>query len=142
MVSRVTFIAYQSLSDWMKFAWLIVPHAFLLGSLALVLRYRLVSRRDAAAGLGTAAYTGLPDEKGDPRIHACGKADEVTARIPRAALPTWIDTSKAANFEPASEIFEAQRPWRSRSVACYVKPDLGLRQLRGGQGEASASGGR
>ena len=39
------FDTYQSLSDWMKFAWLIVPPIFLLGLIALIMRYRLASKR-------------------------------------------------------------------------------------------------
>lgn len=36
---------YQSLSDWMKALWLIVPPTFLLGFLALILWFRLASKR-------------------------------------------------------------------------------------------------
>jgi len=39
------FDTYQSLSDGMKFAWLIVPPAFLLGLIALIMRFRLDSKR-------------------------------------------------------------------------------------------------
>jgi len=39
------FDTYQSLSDWIKLAWLIVPPAFVLGLLALVLHYRLAAKR-------------------------------------------------------------------------------------------------
>jgi len=34
------FDTYQSLSDWMKFAWLIVPPIFLLGLIALIRKER------------------------------------------------------------------------------------------------------
>ena len=40
------FDTYQSLSDWMKFAWLIVPPAFVLGLVALVLHFRAVGGRN------------------------------------------------------------------------------------------------
>jgi len=40
------FDTYQSLSDWMKFAWLIVPPAFVLGLVALVLHFRTVGGRN------------------------------------------------------------------------------------------------
>ena len=33
------FDTYQSLPDWMKALWLIVPPAFLLGLIALIMRY-------------------------------------------------------------------------------------------------------
>ncbi|WP_156892533.1 hypothetical protein [Salaquimonas pukyongi] len=39
------FDTYQSLSDWMKFAWLIVPPAFLPGLVALVLHFRMGGAR-------------------------------------------------------------------------------------------------
>jgi len=39
------FDTYQSLSDWVKIAWLVVPPAFVLGLLALVLHYRLAAKR-------------------------------------------------------------------------------------------------
>ena len=42
---RDLFDTYQSLSDWMKLAWLVVPPAFLLGLVALILRYRRDGRR-------------------------------------------------------------------------------------------------
>jgi len=35
------FDTYQSLSDWIKFLWLIIPPSFVLGLSALILRYRL-----------------------------------------------------------------------------------------------------
>ncbi|GLQ16711.1 hypothetical protein [Maritalea porphyrae] len=35
------FDTYQSLSDWMKFAWLIVPPAFTLGLVSLIMRSRI-----------------------------------------------------------------------------------------------------
>ncbi|NKB53901.1 MAG: hypothetical protein GKR97_17085 [Rhizobiaceae bacterium] len=37
------FDTYQSLSDWMKFVWLVAPMAFCLGVLAMTLRYRVAS---------------------------------------------------------------------------------------------------
>jgi hypothetical protein len=44
------FDTYQSLSDWTKALWLIVPPAFVLGLIALILRYR-VAVRQAEHGL-------------------------------------------------------------------------------------------
>lgn len=38
------FDTYQSLSDWLKVLWLIVPPAFVLGLVALTLRFRLAGR--------------------------------------------------------------------------------------------------
>ena len=39
------FDTYQSLPDWLKALWLIVPPAFVLGSLALVARLKMVGKR-------------------------------------------------------------------------------------------------
>ena len=54
------FDTYQSLSDWMKLAWLIVPPAFLLAFVALFMRYRLACKR--RAGLET--HAAIRDENG------------------------------------------------------------------------------
>ena len=61
------FDTYQSLSDWMKFAWLVVPPAFLLGFAAMVMRYRLSGV--AAPGKGSLAYTVFADKNGGLRIY-------------------------------------------------------------------------
>lgn len=53
---------YQSFSDWLKFAWLIVPPLLCLGSLTLTLHYRLTAKRIKS--------TRPPD---DPAGHAPGK---------------------------------------------------------------------
>jgi hypothetical protein len=39
------FDTYQSLSDWIKALWLIVPPVFILGLTALVMRFRIDSKR-------------------------------------------------------------------------------------------------
>ena len=39
------FDTYQSLSDLMKFAWLVVPPTFLISLVVLILRYRLAGKR-------------------------------------------------------------------------------------------------
>lgn len=69
------FDTYQSLSDWMKFAWLVVPPAFLLGFLAPVMRYRLAAKRAMEPDTGSLAYTVFCDENGILRIHAHDGAD-------------------------------------------------------------------
>ncbi|RIK83234.1 MAG: hypothetical protein DCC69_14525 [Hyphomicrobiales bacterium] len=55
------FDTYQSLSDLMKALWLIVPPAFLLGFAALVMRYRLASRRSADPENRKLTYTVFSD---------------------------------------------------------------------------------
>ena len=36
---------YQSMADWVKALWLVVPPAFLLTLIALILRYRIASQQ-------------------------------------------------------------------------------------------------
>lgn len=82
------FDTYQSLSDWMKFAWLVVPPAFLLGFVALVMRYRLVGKRASASNNGRLAYTVISDENGGLRIYTHDGADALAAaRSDMAVLP-------------------------------------------------------
>ena len=51
------FDTYQSLSNWTKALWLIVPPAFVLGLIALILRHR-VAVKEAEHGLrGDLVYT-------------------------------------------------------------------------------------
>ncbi len=82
------FDTYQSLSDWMKFAWLVVPPAFLLGFVALIMRYRLAGKHAAEPETGKLAYTVFADENGRLRIYTHGGADAlVAARSDVAVLP-------------------------------------------------------
>ena len=39
------FDTYQSTADWVKALWLIAPPAFLLGLIALILRYRIATKQ-------------------------------------------------------------------------------------------------
>ena len=73
------FDTYQSLPDWMKLAWLVVPPAFVLGLLALLLRYRLAGKRAAGANDGTLAYTIHSDGKGGFFVHAHDSAHRDSA---------------------------------------------------------------
>ncbi len=61
------FETYQSLSNWTKALWLIVPPAFVLGLIALILRHR-VAVKEAEHGLrGDLVYTIHQD--GDDKLH-------------------------------------------------------------------------
>jgi hypothetical protein len=84
---------YQSLSDGLQLAWLVVPVLFLLGCLALVLRYRLASRRLACLAGGRLAYTVFSEEdgrvwviayddgfKGAAPVRSSGRAGEIRPR--------------------------------------------------------------
>ena len=80
------FDTYQSLSDWVKTLWLIVPPAFALGALWLALDYRLKRRSAAAAEDGVLAYTVFADETGIWRIHAHRGADALADERPEATV--------------------------------------------------------
>ena len=78
------FDTYQSLSDGTKALWLIVPPGFLLGLVALVMRYR-VAVRQAETGLrGDLIYTIHQDSDGKIQIFRYGAALD---REPALALP-------------------------------------------------------
>lgn len=61
------FDTYQSLSDWLKVLWLIVPPAFVLGLVALTLRFRLAGRRMNSGLDGELVYSIRRDAQN--RIH-------------------------------------------------------------------------
>ncbi len=61
------FDTYQSLSDWTKALWLIVPPAFLLGLIALVMRHRVAVRQAENGIRGDLVYTIRRD--GDDKLH-------------------------------------------------------------------------
>ncbi|MVA98471.1 hypothetical protein GN330_14575 [Nitratireductor sp. CAU 1489] len=89
------FDTYQSLSDWLKFAWLVVPPAFLLGFVALAMRYRLAGKRAADTETGNLAYTVFADENGGLRIYTHDGAEALaTARSDMAVLPLPLPKSR------------------------------------------------
>ncbi len=94
------FDTYQSLSDWMKFAWLVVPPAFVLGLVALFLWYRLATKRAAEPEIGTLAYTVFSNQNGDLRIYAHDGADALTAERSEAALLPLPGTKPPALAKP------------------------------------------
>jgi len=61
------FDTYQSLSDPTKALWLIVPAAFLLGLIALILRHRVAVKDSETAMRGDLVYTIHRD--GDDKLH-------------------------------------------------------------------------
>ena len=61
------FDTYQSLSNGTKALWLIVPPAFLLGLMALILRHRVAVRQAETGMRGDLVYTIHRD--GDDKIH-------------------------------------------------------------------------
>jgi len=61
------FDTYQSLSNSTKALWLIVPPAFVLGLIALVLRHRVAVRQAETGMRGDLVYTIHRD--GDDKLH-------------------------------------------------------------------------
>ncbi|MBA8877238.1 hypothetical protein [Phyllobacterium myrsinacearum] len=61
------FDTYQSLSDWLKILWLIIPPAFVLGLVALTLRFRIERRQAARGAEGELVYSIHRDT--DNRVH-------------------------------------------------------------------------
>jgi len=74
------FDTYQSLSDWMKFAWLIVPSTFLLGLIALVQRSRQEYNRADQAINGELIYSIHRDEQS--QLHIFRHAPELEHESP------------------------------------------------------------
>lgn len=82
---RDFFDTYQSLPDWMKFAWLVVPPAFLLGLAAILMRYQIATKR-AEFPTGNLAYTVIADENGRLRIYRNDGADALPTGKPMGGV--------------------------------------------------------
>ncbi len=67
------FDTYQSLSDWMKFAWLIVPPLFVLGIFALIMRFRLSTKNAAKLTGGELIYSVHRDEFDQLHVYQHGE---------------------------------------------------------------------
>ncbi len=67
------FDTYQSLSDWMKFAWLVVPPAFALGLIALVMRLKIDSKKADHGFTGKLIYSIYRDEEDQFHIVSHGR---------------------------------------------------------------------
>lgn len=67
------FDTYQSLSDWMKALWLIVPPAFVLGLVALVMRLKIDSKQADHGFTGKLIYSIYRDEEDQFHIVAHGR---------------------------------------------------------------------
>lgn len=67
------FDTYQSLSDWMKMLWLIVPPAFVLGLITLVMRMRIDLKQADHGFTGKLIYSIHRDEEDQFHIVAHGR---------------------------------------------------------------------
>lgn len=63
------FDTYQSLPDWMKFAWLVIPPSFLLGLIAMIMRYRLATRTSTKVIDGELLYSVRSEADNELRIY-------------------------------------------------------------------------
>ena len=63
------FDTYQSLSNWTKALWLIVPPAFVLGLMALILRHRVAVKESETAKRGDLVYTICRDESDQLHVY-------------------------------------------------------------------------
>lgn len=57
------FDTYQSLSDWMKALWLVVPPVFVLGFTALMMHFRIVSKQADRSVTGELIYSVHRDDE-------------------------------------------------------------------------------
>jgi len=78
---RDFFDTYQSLSDWMKFAWLIVPATFLLALIALNMRYRIATKRVENEINNELDYTVYRDDQGQLQIRRHGELTNQQAKL-------------------------------------------------------------
>ncbi|WP_162652198.1 hypothetical protein [Lentilitoribacter sp. Alg239-R112] len=63
------FDTYQSLSDWMKFAWLIVPPIFLLTLIVLLMKYRLAKKPKGESIDGELIYSVRAETEDELKIY-------------------------------------------------------------------------
>jgi len=62
------FDTYQSLPDWIKFAWLVVPPLFVLGLMALMMRFGIEHRRADSVLAGKLIYSIYRDGENGFRV--------------------------------------------------------------------------
>lgn len=67
------FDTYQSLSDWMKALWLIIPPTFVLGLVVLVMRFKIGSKQANLGFSGKLIYSIYRDEEDHFHIVAHGR---------------------------------------------------------------------
>jgi hypothetical protein len=115
------FDTYQSLLDWMKALWLIVPPAFLLGLIALVMRYRLAAKRATDPETGSLAYSVFSDENGILRVYTHDGADLLALERSEAAVLSLPGAQPARWPNNPPRTSEAVRRGGSRPVAYNPK---------------------
>jgi hypothetical protein len=90
---------YQSLSGWIKFAWLVAPLTFTLGITALVLHYRIIRKRVENIATGDLAYTICRDKNQQLHVYRHGRQPDHNLKIllleDRLALVEKVDETKS-----------------------------------------------
>ncbi len=76
------FDTYQSLSDWIKALWYIVPFVFVLAVTALVLRYRLGIKKIAAQQNAALKYTLIADGTRNNQLYAHNDVGALAEFVP------------------------------------------------------------
>lgn len=74
---------YQSLTDWVKALWLIIPPVFVLGLVALLCHHRRETKRLEQNQAGPLVYEIYPDENGDFKEYAQRDWQERPVRLTR-----------------------------------------------------------
>ena len=77
--------AYQTLPDFVKALWVVVPPMFVIALLVVTLWYREQRRRTKLANSATLVYTIMPDETGTLRVYAHDAIGRMLTQIPAPA---------------------------------------------------------
>jgi len=97
------FDTYQSLSDWMKFVWLVAPLAFALGLVALILRYRLNSKRAGHGIDGKLIYSIHRNEQNQFHIFRHKSVTEVQQELEYEPTLLLLDRENSDRVKQQSE---------------------------------------
>ncbi|MEP1206543.1 MAG: hypothetical protein ABJM29_03045 [Rhizobiaceae bacterium] len=95
------FDTYQSLSDWMKFAWLIVPPTFLLSLQALLIRYWLACKSAEKFVDGELVYSIKADAK--DQLHIYRHGDRQLSKDPLVHLQHLLEHNNSEHLSSGKE---------------------------------------
>ena len=93
---RDLFDTYQSLPDWLKFAWLVLPPTFLLCFIALFMWFRLNTKPAQHAKSGDLIYSMVREENGQTKIYRHGSLDKGDF-LPLLPAPTPTNTVRESD---------------------------------------------
>lgn len=86
------FDTYQSLSDWMKVLWLVVPPASLLGLIALIMHFRVASKHAGHGLTGRLIYSIHRDGQDQFHVFQHGKETSLRPTLLMLDLPNGNTT--------------------------------------------------